>query len=208
MTPSLERTAALVVVTGPDGCGKSTLLASLKTVASDKPGPTLAYASIFDALNHMQDDGLSLPAVRRYMQDLSPAARWTFLLHALRHSLDLALEQNADIIVFDGYWYKYAVSELALGLPSPLLQEALVLLPKPEKIFTLDCALETLKQRKSSQSATDYERGFAELDMQGKTFAIWQSFWQNPWLKDQEPVRLNAHDHPQQLAQTLWEQLA
>lgn len=145
-------TPRLVAITGPDGAGKSTLCRRV----AERWGEDARVVQIWDALA-----GLPLVSdARDYLADLGPIARGTFLMHAVARALERGERSGAGLLVFDGYWYKYAATELALGD-----ELALVIGPHlrvPEVTFFVDLPPEEAARRRADPSA--YERGMVEGD--------------------------------------------
>lgn len=160
----------LIVLTGPDGTGKSTLLAK---VNQELPGLTLA--SIWDPLRNLH--GLTKDDLQIYLRTLSPRARTYFLLHALEEACAQALENSAPIL-FDGYLYKYYVTQKLMGDHDGA--EDFFRLRKPDLVFYLPVEAEISLQRKKQAGISDYESGFNNekeqefLKMQKLADPLWQ----------------------------------
>jgi len=143
----------LVAVTGPDGSGKSTLVRAVHALL----GPKAACpVQVWDAL-----DGLiSRTDAQRYLGTIGHRSRATLLLHAVSRALDLALASGARVILLDGYWFKYAVSEAEHGAPIALFDACRSSFPRPELTVFLDLDVEARARRKTRYSP--YEIGFAD----------------------------------------------
>ena len=98
----------LIAITGTDGTGKSTLCRNLCAKYS-----TFKEVSIWDAMSgslfHSKKD------IDEYLCSLSANARLLFLSHALIQALDMAGKSKVEVLLLNGYYYKYFASELALG---------------------------------------------------------------------------------------------
>jgi thymidylate kinase len=191
------RSQIAVVITGPDGSGKSTACSavseSLKTEFN-----SVAVCSIWDALAG-QSVFSSKQGVGEYLTTLSGEARTLFLCHAMLQSLELALKKNTELVLIDGYFYKYVVSELAYGVPMDIIRGATLAFPKPRCTFYLNVTPEEAWKRKTrgSSGTSAYERGKgsdteeAFLHFQNQMHAKWsevQAAW-GPWkeLVNQDP---------------------
>lgn len=190
----------LVAVTGPDGAGKTSLCRHL--AATCEGGARVVQ--IWDAL-----PGLPLvgPA-RDYLADLGPLARGTFLMHAVARALERGQRSGARILLLDGYWYKYAASELAFGDDLGLLLGRRF--PKPQHTFSLDLPPEEALRRRPQPSA--YEQGLpapgtsadaAFLGFQRRTRAAWARVEAEagPW------VHLDATRPLDELSAEVWERV-
>lgn len=140
----------LVAITGFDGAGKSSLIKSLLEGHSN-----MAEVSIWDAL-----DGsifTSKKEVDTYLTKLSGEARTLFLAHALSEAVNRGLKKDVDVLLLNGYYFKYFCSELALGAPSELINMLIPLFPKPDLTIFLDIPFTISAQRKARFS--QYECG-------------------------------------------------
>ena len=155
----------ICVVTGADGSGKSTACKNIaKQIESQLGSGTVGVVSIWDSVNQSQLFA-SKQDVVHYLNDLDGYTRTLFLFHALSRSIDLAQRKKPKIIVVDGYWYKYAVSEIGQGVSiDDVLAAARGFVP-PNIVFCLDIDPQISKSRKSEVS--QYEQG---SDTQGAAF--------------------------------------
>ena len=154
-----SRSPLVIVVTGPDGSGKSTLCARLREELGSAASPNkVAQVSVWDA---MAASGLFADrrAVGAYLDDLDGPPRTLFIFHALSRSIDLALRGGAEVLVVEGYWYKYAVTEIAYGVEERFVEAAASAFPRPALTIRLDVGVEESWDRKGE--ATAYERGAA-----------------------------------------------
>jgi len=180
------REPAVIAVTGPDGSGKSTLCARLSEALG------AARVSVWDA---MASSGLfaTRGAVAEYFQDLDGPSRTLFIYHALSRSMDLAARSGARILLVEGYWYKYAVTEIAYGVDPKFVEAAASAFQKPLLTIRLDVAAEESWSRKSAPTA--YESGDAEapgvpsearyVAFQSRLRPIWESLEgrHGPWAR-------------------------
>lgn len=205
----------IVVITGPDGSGKSTACRETALLLEKKLGAgSVSIASIWDAAEHSQLFS-SKRDVQNYLIDLDGYTRTLFIFHAIHRSLDLAIRKNSKIILIDGYWYKYAVSEITLGVSSEWVISAGRKLPHPDLSFYLDLHPRDALSRKERFSP--YERG-ASLDrfqplspvsfeIEREQFLQFQSQLILTWKKLEHQLgpwmHLSAKNAPSTLSQTL-----
>jgi len=139
-----------------DGTGKSTLVERLTTVMG-----SVAVSSIWDIMN---GDIRSVPFRSRrdidhYLCELTSGARWLFLVHAWQQSLDVAQSKGHSFILLNGYYYKYAATELALGLSPGWVGTVSRLFPVPDLVIDLQVPTEQAAGRKTTFSR--YECGLS-----------------------------------------------
>lgn len=155
----------IVCITGTDGAGKSTQIAELGSALGER-GLTVRAVSIWDGLtSEAVRDRLAFQSreqVYRYLEVLTPLSRTYFLFHALRLSLDLAADGQSDILLLDGYWYKYYATEVAGGVDAEAVRAMAAGFPVPDRTFYLKVDTRDAALRK--QELTAYERGFSEAD--------------------------------------------
>jgi len=167
----------MIVVTGTDGSGKSTLIDSIIHAGIDAH-----VISIWDAM----DENLfpSKKDVDQYLCKLTSNARLFFLAHALHHAMEKAQLSN-KILLFNGYYYKYFASELALGADTKLIDQLIALFPIPSIVIKLDVTIDTAFKRKQSLSSyecglqTPSESSFREF--QRMATKSWTHFDQSKW---------------------------
>lgn len=161
----MTKRPSLLVVTGPDGAGKSTLCRNL-IARLEQEGLKVREVSIWDGLAEV--DGLSFRSkadVMRYLGSLGPGesiARVYFLFHAMAVALERALRPSvgADLLLVNGYWYKYAVSELGYGMDWEKIRAIAAAFPVPDWVFYLSVSPQSAAGRKDSVSA--YESGSSQ----------------------------------------------
>lgn len=190
----------IICITGPDGSGKSTLIQSLLKEHN------YYVASIWDGMKDNENAVLfnSKLHVDTYLCNLQPDARLLFLAHAMKISIDKALESNQDIII-DSYFYKYFASELTLGASQKLVNSLIELFVEPNITFYLDIDSNTTKKRKIKYSR--YECGLAKIatteafyEFQQKVEKHWNTFIKSNWIKinakeNEEVVLKNVLTH-------------
>lgn len=211
----MKTTPLLVAVTGPDGSGKSTACSSAMSLLVAKLGPgAVAEVSVWDALRPLP--GIQTPFGSRreaeaYLASLDGPSRTLFIFHALRRSLQLGLASDAQVLLLNGYWYKYAVSELGYGVDEEVVRGAARAFPAPDRVFFLDVDPETAWERRRVSTArephgsTRYEGGGDEggfLAFQRRLRPIWER------LSAQESptwVKISAMDAPDAVARRIAE---
>ena len=168
----------MIVVTGTDGSGKSTLIDSIIHAGIDAH-----VISIWDAM----DENLfpSKKDVDQYLCKLTSKARLFFLAHALHHAMEKAQLSNKTLL-FNGYYYKYFASELALGAEPDLISHLMTLFPNPDLVIYLEVDIDTAFQRKVILSR--YECGLQApsessfREFQRMATKSWAHFDQSNWI--------------------------
>jgi dTMP kinase len=168
----------IIAITGTDGTGKSTLCSNLCVKY-----PNFREVSIWDAMNgslfHTKKD------IDTYLCSLSPNARLLFLSHALMQAFDIAQKSEVQVLLLNGYYYKYFASELALGADQSLVNKMMATFPVPDLIIELVGTPEVSFARKEKLSR--YECGlenpsFAAFQaFQKKVIAEFQAFDRSDW---------------------------
>lgn len=170
-------TPKLICITGPDGCGKSTLVKGITALH-----PDLYIAGIWDMLHSGMEavPFRSKQEVDSYLCSLTPNARLLFLAHAMRYAVDKALVQGKPVLI-DSYYYKYFVSELALGADVTLTESLAANFLKPDVVIQLRLDVYECANRK--QNFSRYECGLAVnaeresfIAFQKKTKKYWSNF--------------------------------
>ncbi len=173
----------LVCITGMDGVGKSTLVNSLTSIL-----PSVHVSNIWDIMN----GGIknipfgSAKDVDNYLCALTPGSRFLFLAHTLKYAIDKAMKSDKEIILLDGYYYKYFSTELALGASKELVFSLINEFPKPDLVIYLELGMEETIKRKDVMSR--YESGLAEqpdknhfIDFQEKALEQWKNYDRKGW---------------------------
>lgn len=156
----------IVVVTGPDGGGKSTAIAAARAALGQDRSREV---SIWDGMGPF----VSRRDAMAYLLDNDAPSRLLLLFHAMSRALTLARRSGAELLVVDGYWYKYAVSELGQGVPLDVVLGAARGFPRPERTLCIDIDPATAAARKVEPSA--YEQG-------GSSFVRFQESLR-PWWR-------------------------
>lgn len=155
--------AKLICVTGPDGSGKTTQIARIGEALSKRGKKRIVPMTVWDMLLDPSTRGrvgFKSPAeLDSFLEVLSPMARMLFLSHCLYAALDLALARKPDIILANGYWYKYWATEIAHGGDPVAMLALMDVFPEPLLTFCLDIDAEEAFRRKAKLSG--YESGFA-----------------------------------------------
>ena len=152
-------------IVGPDGAGKSSLASRVRE-SWEHAGHPVELVRVWDAL---VPEGSSKEALARARKELacqlprlSPRERFELTLEGWRQAC--ARCDPAALWVVDGFWYKYAASEMAHGLPRSEVEECLHsiegLVASPRLVY-LEVGAQTAAGRK--EHFTDYECGYQEV---------------------------------------------
>lgn len=151
-----------IVISGADACGKDTQIDRLekyflnrgqKTQVLSIHSSLMDFASLTDA--HTLAEVLNV-----FLLKFEPISRTLFLQSLIKNALD-KISCNTEIVIFNGYWYKYAASEAAYGVPfSFWTQSAAQYFPKPDVVIQLDVPFSACNQRRLNW--TPYESGTAK----------------------------------------------
>jgi thymidylate kinase len=151
----------LICVTGIDGSGKSTLIRSLQSAF-----PFSVTITIWDMMKNPEfKDSLLFETkqeIDEYLKLLEHPARILFLYHCLAQAMSIgakeASKSNASLILLDGYWFKYAASEIAFGADAQEIIHLAQFFPKPDIVFRL--ALDSNVAFSRKESCSGYECGY------------------------------------------------
>lgn len=165
----------IITVTGPDGSGKS----SVCNLLANNLSLHTIVVNIWDSLEQSPFYPCK-SCIYTYLKENDPLSRSLLILHGIAQSLNRALNQKPDIIIIDGYWYKYAVTESALSGYTKQFELALDVLPEAHITFFLNAKPTTTINRKNYLSA--FELGLTEntspraqfLEFQGQVYKAWQ----------------------------------
>lgn len=209
-----------VVLTGPDGSGKSTLCANTSRLLEAYLGSrTVACVSVWDA-TLASNLFASKTAVVDYLNDLDGYTRTLFIYHALSRSIDLAQRKRPKYILIEGFWYKYAVTEIGQGVKQRDVLSASEAFAAPDLTFYLDINPEdawTRKAKASSRSqVSHYEQGLSTqsgdtaerfLKFQKKLIPIWREIETLSKERNQAWIHTSALDAPEYLAEKIYHQI-
>lgn len=163
----------LICITGIDGAGKSTLVNNIEAKLSP-----VYIASVWDILNSATTLFSNKKDIDNYLCTLTADSRVLFLAHALKYSIDKALESGKEKILLNSYYYKYFAVELALGASEKLVLSLIKTFPQPDITIYLDISVEEAAERKKIISR--YESGlimYPEKD----NFIAFQKTALNKW---------------------------
>ncbi|WP_187288066.1 dTMP kinase [Segniliparus rotundus] len=194
-------------MTGVDGSGKSTQISALARAFAEQ-GRAAGRVSIWDGLSSERMRGAlafrSREDVYRYLGMLTPAARAYFLFHALQVSMDLAVAGVWDVLLLDGYWYKYYATEVAHGADREAVRAMALGFARPDRTFylTVDPAVATA--RKACRS--DYESGYGDarrfLDFQRRSQTLLDAL-----AREHRWTALDGRSEPEQITRTIFGEL-
>jgi thymidylate kinase len=197
----------LICVTGPDGAGKTTQIARIADALNKRGKKKIVPMTIWDMLLDPTTRGrvaFKSPAeLDTFLEILSPMARMLFLSHCLYAALDLAYARKADLILANGYWYKYWATEVAHGGDPDAMLDLMKVFPEPLLTFYLDITAEEAFRRKARLSG--YETGFA-AERTLEAFTAFQARARPPLerlARDKQWVRLNGREPAAQLSETI-----
>ncbi|RCK79087.1 MAG: Thymidylate kinase [Candidatus Ozemobacter sibiricus] len=152
----------LVCLTGIDGCGKSTHIRGLSEWLANTHGRRAAHLHVWEIAHnpryHHHPFIADPAAVHRYLALLSGGPRALFIFHGLLESLHLVRQARPDLILANGYWYKYAFTEALTGTDPQWLRTFAAVFPRPVVTVLLDLDPALAWSRKST--VTPYECGF------------------------------------------------
>ena len=124
----------IVCITGGDGCGKSTQIEKLCPRIEAEANVKVAAVTIWDPLRDPSMREATLfrdpREIDRYLSHLEPKGRTLFLYHSLCHAIALAERREPDVLLMNGYWYKYFATELAYGGSAAELRPLSVIFPR------------------------------------------------------------------------------
>ncbi|MEY4617495.1 MAG: hypothetical protein RJB66_2455 [Pseudomonadota bacterium] len=148
-----------IAISGPDACGKGTQISRLEDYFVRR-GQKTQVLSVFTSLGEfasITDANTLNEALNLFLLKFEPIARTLFLQSLIKNSLD-KIDSNTEVAIFNGYWYKFAASEAAYGVPfSFWCNSAAQYFPKPDVSIHLDVTFENCTRRRKDW--TPYESG-------------------------------------------------
>jgi thymidylate kinase len=169
----------LIVVTGPDGSGKTTTCKRVvQHLESQLGSGSVIQVSIWDALmqSHIYT---SKEQIVKYLGALDGFTRTLFIFHCLSRAVDLAKKKTPKFLLIEGYWYKYAVSEVGQGVAMEYVLGAAQGFQKAALTFFLDVSPEVAWLRK--QQASQYEQGVQTSGSMQERFIQFQTTIGETW---------------------------
>jgi dTMP kinase len=153
----------LVAIFGNDGAGKSTLVQSVRDEFAGR-SISCAVMDKWDILDRQLHPNLDfivpeLDPLRVAIARMEPLSRMLFLFWTMATTVRAI--DDPEVVLLDGYWYKHAAAELALGADSELVRSITSALPKPDLVVYLDIDPLTAARRKHGLF-TPYECGCIE----------------------------------------------
>lgn len=197
----------ILCLTGIDGCGKSTQLRRLAGRLASERQLKAVILSVWDISRNSRYQSHPFisdkAAIYTYLASLHGGARMTFIVHALLESMELLLEEKPDVILADGYWYKYLFSEHLHGLPIEWLMKTVTGFPPPKRVILLDLPPEKSWERKPL--LTPYECGMKKPGKQ--TFLSFQTKLRDVLIAYFEQNKLpviEAHHQEDEVTAGVW----
>lgn len=203
----------LIALVGIDGAGKTTqaLLLQSALAAQGLRATIIDMWSLLSADRHPECRFLSgdRPQLRTCISEMNGAGRALFLfwMHAL--ASEYSLQEGADVVIADGYWYKHAAAELAYGCPEPLIESAGTAFRRPDLSLFLDLTPERALMRKGIRGLTPYECG-RDPDMAPENFLSHQARVYarlRAWAPELGWRRIDADRPGESLHQAIWEEV-
>lgn len=150
-----------IVISGADACGKDTQIERLEQFFSRQGQRTQVlsiYSSFIDFAPFANARTLN-EMLNVFLLKFEPIARTLFLQSLIKNTLD-KIDHSTQIVIFNGYWYKFAASEAAYGVPLTFWSHsAAQYFPKPDYSIHLDVPVEQCLERRDHWSP--YEQGQA-----------------------------------------------
>lgn len=197
----------LICVTGPDGAGKTTQIARIAEALSKRGKKKIVPMTIWDMLLDPSTRGrvaFKSPAeLDSFLEILSPMARMLFLTHCLYVALELAHARKPDVILANGYWYKYWATEVAHGGDPEAMLDLMKVFPEPAITFCLNISADEAFKRKVKLSG--YETGFAP-ERTLEAFTAFQARARPPLerlAQEKQWIRLNGNESAAALSETI-----
>ncbi len=150
-----------IVISGADACGKDTQIDCLEKYFL-RQGHKTQVLSIHSSLadfTPLTDPKTLSDVLNVFLLKFEPIARTLFLQSLIKNTLD-KIKRDTEIVIFNGYWYKYAASEATYGVPFSFWStSAAQYFPKPNVAIHLDVPFDACLKRR--QGWTPYESGQA-----------------------------------------------
>ena len=184
-----------IAITGPDGSGKSTLCKKL-CLELKSQGCNVAVSSAWDSLkilNKYSNGGFEdREQIQNYLMSCEGESRIYFMLHSLMRSLEEHRNNGVELLILDGYWYKYLISEISMGLDKSILSSLSILFPEVLTTIYLDIDPELALRRKEELS--QYEtQGSKEATKFLELQTIQYSLWKDLLLTKPEWVSISSN---------------
>lgn len=164
----------IVAVTGPDGTPRTALIQNLLNTFALDGRYKAVHCAIWDVLFDASLGSLlkfrSPNEADDSLKTLSNTPRAMLIFACFLQSLELAKKNNPDVILANGYWYKYFAAECIHGTERKELEMLSSLFPKPEITYFMDISIEDAYKRKSR--ITSYESGYGP----SKSFEFFKEF--------------------------------
>ncbi len=181
----------LICVTGIDGSGKSTLVNKLNEEIKNSKIVTIwdlmKKPSLRECFSFKSKEDID-----RYLEQLHHPARALFMFHCLAEPMTLAFEEakekGTEVLLLDGYWFKYAASEIAFGANPDEIRGLAKVFPDPDLVLYIEIDSKVALSRKKTFSGYEggYDPGRTEqgfIDFQSRSHQMMKMLVQNQKVK-------------------------
>lgn len=167
-----------ICLTGADGAGKSTIIAEIaKQLDAKKISNSIC--SIWDTMSFFHqyfDAKPTKESIQKYLISCDKNSRIYFLLHSMAYSLHQAKAKKSEIILIDGHWYKYLLSEASNHDDLAQLLNICELFEKPDLVFYLNLPIDEAIKRKTLV-------GFSKYELRGQNLEEGLNFFKANFIK-------------------------
>ena len=167
-----KKFSKIFVVTGPDASGKDVQIERLVNWLSKETRLKVSTVRIWDTLEtfkDISDQKVLSQVIDAFLTQFTPEARSLFLSSALLNALQKKMAET-ELLIVNGFIYKYWASELAYGVNPSLWHQMAQCFPRPDSIFFLDVPLDVCLSRR--ERWTNYESGGSGVN--GSQRAVFQ----------------------------------
>lgn len=160
----LHRAATVIIaLEGPDGAGKSTQVGEVVSWARGRglSARVVGKWEMFDQATVPEArflKGTSQAELRICIPEMPSPSRLFFLAWMNTMAAARARQLDDDLVVLDGYWFKHAASEIAMGCDERLVAAITHAISPVDLVVYLDVAPEEALRRKAGDLAP-YECG-------------------------------------------------
>ena len=161
----------LIAITGADASGKDTQIGELSKHFRAQ-GLQVAIVDIWDSFQDFIADSPRESVGKildGFLLRFEPDARTLFLQSVLRNSFT-KIPKIADLVLLNGYTYKYWATEAAYGASESLWKNRAEVFPEPDRVIYLKTPVETCLARRAKWTA--YESGAGRSVDDGGSFTL------------------------------------